>query len=64
MLSHIIALTILLLSLLAAGVPAFACGEVVPTRDFSALILTMLVIPAVYLLWHRRELRGAKQNPV
>ena len=33
MLRHIIALPILLLSLLAAGVPAFACGEVVPTHD-------------------------------
>jgi hypothetical protein len=33
MLRHIIALPILLLSLLAAGVPAFACGEVVPTQD-------------------------------
>lgn len=25
----------------------------------SALVLTMLVIPAVYLLWHRRALRGS-----
>lgn len=25
----------------------------------SALILTMLVIPAVYLLWHQRDLRGS-----
>jgi hypothetical protein len=33
MLRHIIALPILLLSLLAAGVPAFACGDAVPTRD-------------------------------
>ena len=33
MLRHIIALPLLLLSLLAAGVPAFACGQVVPTRD-------------------------------
>jgi hypothetical protein len=33
MLRHIIALPILLLSLLAAGVPAFACGEVAPTHD-------------------------------
>jgi len=33
MLRHIIALPILLLILLAAGVPAFACGEVVPSRD-------------------------------
>jgi hypothetical protein len=33
MLRHIIALSILLMSLLAAGVPALACGEVVPTRD-------------------------------
>jgi len=33
MLRHIITLPILLLSLLAAGVPAFACGEVVPTHD-------------------------------
>jgi hypothetical protein len=33
MLRHIIALSILLMSLLAAGVPALACGEVMPTRD-------------------------------
>jgi hypothetical protein len=33
MLRHIIAPAILLLCLLSAGVPAFACGEVVPTRD-------------------------------
>ena len=33
MLRHVIALSILLLSLLAAGVPARACGEVMPTRD-------------------------------
>ena len=33
MLRHIIALPMLLLCLLSAGVPAFACGEVVPTRD-------------------------------
>ena len=33
MLRHIIVLPILLLSLLAAGVPAFACEEVVPTQD-------------------------------
>jgi hypothetical protein len=33
MLRHIIALPILLLSLLAAGVPSFACAEVVPTHD-------------------------------
>jgi len=32
MLRHIIALPIVLLSLLAAGVPAFVCGEGVPTR--------------------------------
>jgi len=30
---HIIALSILLMSLLAAGVPALACGEVMPMRD-------------------------------
>ena len=33
MLRHIITLSILLLTLLAAGVPALACGEVVPTHD-------------------------------
>src|SRR5258705_1189541 len=33
MLRRIIVLWILLTSLLAAGVPALACGEVVPTRD-------------------------------
>jgi hypothetical protein len=33
MLRHIIALSILLMSLFAAGVPALACGEVTPTRD-------------------------------
>ena len=33
MLRHIIALSILLMSLLAAGVPALACGEVVSTCD-------------------------------
>jgi hypothetical protein len=33
MLRHIIALSILLMSLLAAGVPALACGDVVPARD-------------------------------
>jgi hypothetical protein len=33
MLRHIIAPPILLLCLLSAGVPAFACGEVVPTRN-------------------------------
>jgi hypothetical protein len=33
MLRHIIALSILLMSLLAAGVPAFACGEAVPIQD-------------------------------
>jgi hypothetical protein len=33
MLRHIIALPILLLTLLAAGVPALACGEGVPTHD-------------------------------
>jgi hypothetical protein len=33
MLRHIIALPILLLCLLSASAPAFACGEVVPTRD-------------------------------
>jgi hypothetical protein len=33
MLRHIIALSILLMSLLAAGVPALACGDVVPGRD-------------------------------
>jgi hypothetical protein len=33
MLRHIIALSILLTGLLAAGVPALACGEVMPTRD-------------------------------
>jgi hypothetical protein len=33
MLRHIISLSILLTSLLAAGVPALACGEVMPTRD-------------------------------
>jgi hypothetical protein len=33
MLRHIIALPILLLCLLSVGVPAFACGEVEPTRD-------------------------------
>jgi hypothetical protein len=33
MLRHIIALSILLMSMLAAGVPALACGEVEPTRD-------------------------------
>jgi hypothetical protein len=33
MLRHIIALSILLISLLAAGVPALACAEVVPSRD-------------------------------
>jgi hypothetical protein len=32
MLRHIIALSILLMSLLAAGVPALACGDVVPAR--------------------------------
>ena len=32
MLRHIIALSILLLSLLGAGVPAFACGGVVPAQ--------------------------------
>lgn len=33
MLRHIIALSILLTSLLAAGVPALECGDVVPVRD-------------------------------
>jgi hypothetical protein len=33
MLRYIIAPAILLLCLLSAGVPAFACGEAVPTRD-------------------------------
>jgi hypothetical protein len=33
MLRHIIVLSILLMSLLAAGAPAFACGEVVPAND-------------------------------
>jgi hypothetical protein len=33
MLRHIIALSILLMNLLAAGVPALACGEVMPARD-------------------------------
>ena len=33
MLRHIIALSILLMSLLAAGIPALACTEVMPTRD-------------------------------
>lgn len=33
MLRHIIALSILLMGLLAAGVPALACGEVVPSHD-------------------------------
>jgi hypothetical protein len=33
MLRHIIALPILLLILLTAGVPAFACGDAVPARD-------------------------------
>ena len=33
MLRHIIALPILLLILLAAGMPAFACEDAVPTRD-------------------------------
>src|ERR1700732_422801 len=33
MLRHIIALSILLMSLLAAGIPALACAEVMPTHD-------------------------------
>jgi hypothetical protein len=33
MLRHIIALPILLLSLLAAGLPAFACADVAPAHD-------------------------------
>jgi hypothetical protein len=33
MLRHILVLPILLLCLLIAGVPAFACGEAIPTRD-------------------------------
>jgi hypothetical protein len=33
MLRHVIALSILLTSLLAAGVSALACGEVMPTHD-------------------------------
>jgi hypothetical protein len=32
-LRHLVALSILLISLLAAGVPAFASGEAVPARD-------------------------------
>ena len=32
MLRHVIILSILLMSLLAAGIPAPACGEVMPTR--------------------------------
>jgi hypothetical protein len=33
MLRHITALSLLLISLLAAGVPTFACGEAVPIQD-------------------------------
>ena len=33
MLRYVIVLSILLVSLLAAGVPALACGEVVPSQD-------------------------------
>jgi hypothetical protein len=33
MLRHVISLSILLLTLLAAGIPVFACGEVVPMHD-------------------------------
>jgi hypothetical protein len=33
MLRHIIALSILLMSLLTAGIPALACGEAVPAHD-------------------------------